>query len=139
MSRLAIALAAVLMMGNAPEEICTETEEVEQPLDLSGEWEGQWWKPGHKVMPAGTDPDWGGGICIWGESSKRNYFDIHLREITETGGGRFRLPDGSLGLYRQELDRVRICIRRAGKGYPESVDSGKGEDLIVLRRVKPSM
>jgi hypothetical protein len=60
-------------------------------------------------------------------------------EITSEGKGKIKLRWFSttyLGIYKDEGDRLMLCLRRASRGgYPTSFTAGDRQELYVLRRV----
>jgi hypothetical protein len=134
------ALAMVLMAGMAvpgndpnPEKV---TGEVEQGLDLSGEWEG-----------TSTDGIAMGEVRLVKDKGKATVHNPAVRaygrfgfKVVDEGGGRLRILIGereSLGIYRyQDDDHVIICVSQHGL-RPQSFCCGDGQELTILHRVKP--
>lgn len=143
MSTLVLVLAAgITVSGNGPEMV---SGKVEQRLDLSGEWKGTWQLPDGQFTPAFSTeqripgvPE--GGIIVGEEWDGRSIFIRRDSLIEEESGYfslRFKGRRGSLGIYQQDGDRVVLCFRIAGKGYPRSFRGGNGQHLLILHRVKP--
>jgi len=130
MSTLVLTLAAMVVPGNGPE---TVSGEMEQALDLRGEWVGYEWD------------EW---RTIWamevrrGELSGRSLLDNALFfpvlfQMVDEGGGKLRFLD-RLGIYQQDGERLIICLGRfAIHEHPKFFRGGEGQELLILRRVKP--
>jgi hypothetical protein len=136
MSTLVLMLtAAMAVPGNGPESISAE---MEQGLDLRGEWEGTWRLADgplyyatidRKLLFGYPDPDEAGII-------------LYVDSFIDEGNGRFQIrpkDDDScwLGIYEQSNDRVRMCFVEEGKQRPTAFSGGNGQHLLILHRVKP--
>jgi hypothetical protein len=62
-----------------------------------------------------------------------------IKRITVEGNGRLRIgrPVDLLAIYKWEGDHLVICWRLETKGRPTSFGTGDGQDLLILRRVRP--
>lgn len=130
MSALAtILMAAMLVPANGPEKV---SGEVEERLDLSGEWEG-----------TSTNGSLSGVVRLVKDKATEyvpaSKCSIAFKVIDE-GGGRMRIPHWRrelLGIYRyQDSDHVIICVNQHGP-RPQSYRCGDGQALLILHRVKP--
>jgi hypothetical protein len=144
MSTLVLMLAAAMAVPvNGPEIV---SGEMEQGLDLSGEWKAILYHPecggavfrGEASIVSIRDPrgprtlTW---FCVrWGSPASDGSFSWRGIPIDE-GNGRFRIGD-SLGIYQYDGDRLRICFGDA-KRRPTSFCAGDGKALLILHRVKP--
>lgn len=138
MSTYAIILTG-LMIGSGPERV---SDEIEQGLNLSGEWEGVWQtqRSSREVTLRDGKLHWAG--CLVGEPPDRYEYSLH---VVEEGRGnlRIRLSNRHLGVYRclaiyhQKGDRLLICFRAVAKGRPVGFSVNEGQRLLILHRVKP--
>jgi hypothetical protein len=139
MSALAMILTAAMMVpGDGPEKASGEIARERQPLDLSGEWEG--------TLQDATTPK--GGIKMKAKMLAEDFYyskepDLRfyrgLAEVYDEGAGRMRFePEAGkiLGIYQQDGDRVIMCIGDANGNRPDSFRIGKGQQLLILHRVK---
>jgi hypothetical protein len=126
MSTLVLMLAMVVP-ANGPEKVSAE---MEQGLDLRGEWEGVYCYEGYAPSDFWLD---GRSVGPRGEISTSPF------ELVDEGEGRLRLTwaDRYLGIYRQEGDQLMICFRNVEEGRPTSFRTGDGQTLLILHRVKP--
>jgi hypothetical protein len=137
-SALAIVLtAAMAVPGNGPERV---SGEMEQGLDLRGEWEGIWW---HGSDCAGV-AEWSDGMIMgrFGDSPCFLFLFLNWCFIKDEGDGRclyenFPGDRDRLGIYEQDADRLVICIGRTDKRRPSSFTTGDDRHLLILHRVKP--
>ncbi len=128
-SALAMILAAGMTVpGDVPKEA---TEEIEQRLDLNGEWEGTW-DNGRKTKSPIVHLS--GTRISFSEDDAAFSFE---HRIVDEGGNKLRFNDNRPSIYRQDGDRLDICIRWHGKGRPTSFRGGDGQVLLILHRVKP--
>jgi hypothetical protein len=130
-SALAMVLtAAMVVPGNGPEMVSAE---MEQRLDLRGEWEGTWHysvEGTRRVVITGNRLFFITGACAVG----RPFVCV------QESAGTFRAHwDGEacLGIYRYDGGRLLLCVREASKGYPTSFRAGAVQDLLILHRVQP--
>jgi hypothetical protein len=130
MSALAMILtAAMVVPGDVPEKV---SGEMEQGLDLSGEWEGT--------------------ITYGGEAKDVVMLDFTLIEfewsrvylsnwkVQDEGQGRFRLIEvfrPYIGIYEWRSDCLALCYAKADIGRPTSFQASDGQILLILHRVKP--
>lgn len=129
MSVLAMILSiAMAVPGDVPEKESAEIEK-EQVLDLRGEWEGTLRSELGEVCGVRIDSQW-----MFFDSDKIT-IGWHISDFVDEGKGNLRFI-GRLGRYRQEKDRLFICIGDA-KGRPLDIGKQYG-DLYILRRVRPS-
>jgi hypothetical protein len=131
-SALAMVLtAAMAVPGNGPEKV---SGEVEQGLDLRGEWEGTWRNPG---WPGEADDLIYLSGTKFSISVKGSPFISFYHTIVDEGDNKLRFSEGLAGIYRQDGGRITICLRAADKGRPTDFQAGNGQHLITLHRVKP--
>jgi hypothetical protein len=132
MSALAmILMAAMVVPGDVPEKVSGEVSSVEKAL--LGEWKGTWEVNG-KVLEVQMEIEkgWVGYLSIGVCARSRT-------EITDVGSGKFKLRWFSttyLGIYKQEEDKVVLCLRRASRGgYPTSFRAEDRQELYILHRI----
>jgi hypothetical protein len=134
MTALAMILAAGMAVGSGPEKV---SGEVEQGLDLRGEWEG--------TSPCPPKSD----CVVRFVKNKLNIYDPSTKcsigfTVIDEGGGRLRLPltrvRGLLGIYRyQDHDHLHICFSANETGHrPTSFHVGNDRMYLILHRVKPA-
>jgi hypothetical protein len=128
MSAWAMILTAALVVGNDP--LPKTSGEVELGLDLSGTWEGTLHAGHGNVYRIRLTRD----RCRWELKNRTAEYDNPLRD---DGGGRLLLKNrpGRLGIYRQETDRLTICLATGRR--PTSFSEQDGQTLLTLHRVKP--
>jgi hypothetical protein len=138
MSTLVLAMVAGLAFGNSPGPVSAEAE---QGLDMRGEWEGIWrhnpslGASAHMpVVHAYFKDD---AIHVGGRAK-----GVPFR-IVDEGGGKCRVtvvgeprPAVWHGIYRYEGNRLLLCWGLRGV-RPLTLEPGRGEILLTLRRVKP--
>jgi hypothetical protein len=132
MSALAMILtAAMLVSGDVPEKVLGE---VEQGLDLRGEWGG--------FSPSADLPiDVSGGKLRFrgGGAGISNY--MVPWKVADEGNGKIRIKfQGSepvLGIYKWRGDEVDICYAYANRPRPTSFEPGEGRTVLILHRVQP--
>jgi len=134
MSALAmIVTAAMAVPGDGSEKVSAE---MEQGLDLSGEWEGTFWDSeakNKKMWTAILSDEW--LVVEQGIDTRRM-----LWQMTDEGGGKVRVKlSGTvyLGIYRHESDRITIALRDSKRGRPFAFRFGDDQSLLILRRAKP--
>ncbi|HEY7330061.1 MAG TPA: hypothetical protein VH592_20665 [Gemmataceae bacterium] len=126
MTALAMILtAAMAVPGDGPEKV---KGEMERGLDLSGQWEGTWRsKQGEvcriRIVPKIRFDRLSDGITIVLQSD----------DFIDEGNGKLSFR-GGLGLYRQEKERLFICIGDL-KSRPLAIGKESGE-LVILHHVK---
>jgi hypothetical protein len=134
---LAVVLAAGLSVGNGPERVSTEVVEC---LHLRGVWEGTWQIGLRQGKVIGTyeirlEPG-SFSVLLPGQVVKEQ----HRFACIDEEKGRCRLVfDGTgimLGIYRREVNHWVISVDPSGNGRPATLRAGKGQALLVLRRVK---
>lgn len=131
MSTLAMILTAAMgVPGDVPERESGQIAET-QPLALSGEWKGSWSNSSGNFK-----------VIVTREkvSLADNRAPIMVWIVRDEGEGRIQLNYWMLtylGIYRQEGDRLLICLREASQGRPTSFRVSDGQDLLILHRVKP--
>jgi hypothetical protein len=120
-----VLMAAMAVPGNGPEKV---SGEVEQGLDLSGDWQ----------LTIEVEHGLGNVALVAAGSKLIKKFDI--RDEGE-GKVRLRFANGSanelLGIYRQEGDHILINCARAPDGRPTSFEKRESYIRIILHRVKP--
>lgn len=118
MSALAMILtAAMVVPGDGSEKVPME---MVQGFDMSGEWKA-WWR----------DDKWGVGI----ETAPHKLLSNTVFE----GGNKLRMTYRGgchLGIYKQEHNRIVICLRELGCGRPTDFRVKLDEELLILHRVK---
>ena len=137
MSVLAMILTAAMTVPmNGPEKV---SGEIEQRLDLRGEWEGTW-------QDATTGK---GGVKAKAEMLADDFYCAKEPNLTffrgfaepyDEGAGkmRFELEAGDmLGIYQQDGDRVILCLGEVSGTRPDSFQVRKRRILLILHRVKP--
>jgi hypothetical protein len=133
-----VLMAAMAIPGNGPEMVSAE---MEQGLDLRGDWEG--------TCKTSDGTDWEAQLHFPRFSTRRGHLTLtaggalnfQAVTLTDEGAGRLRITwsDGVIfpGIYEQQDDRAVICFSRAERGYPTEFRGGDGQHLLILRRVKP--
>jgi hypothetical protein len=131
MSALVVVLAAGMAVGNGPQQASSE---VEQRLDLSGQWQGTWQTENGVCLAVLV-----AGGTLRATCSPGIRVDLPVADFVDKGGGRcgIVLNGPCCGIYAQSGNRLLICIRAARLGYPTAFQAGSGHDLITLRRIKP--
>ena len=130
MSTLVIVLmAAMAVPGNGPEMV---SGELEQGLDLSGEWEGTLAyesKVNHVTLNDFTLVEF-----QWSRLSISNL------KVQDEGQGRFHGIEGRfryVGIYEWRGETLILCYREASKGRPTSFQARDAQYVLILHRVKP--
>jgi hypothetical protein len=135
MSTLVLVLAAGMTIpGDVPKEVSWE---VEQGLDLRGQWEGVWY------WPCGMNDNM--TLCR-GTLTLGACGPLRTSNIVDEGGGLCRLSAHGWvmpGIYQQQSDRVIICFRRMYSREdkdkrPTSFQRTSEQHLLILHRVKPA-
>lgn len=130
-SALAMILAAGMTVPGDVPKPKQDLDEVQQELDLSGTWEGTLHATDGNVYQIRLTRD----RCRWKLKNRMAEYDNPFRD---DGGGMLHLhnrPD-RLGIYRQESDRLIICL---GYGHrPTTYHATDSQSLLILRRVKPA-
>jgi hypothetical protein len=132
MSTLAMILtAAMVVPASGPEK---ESGEVQQGLDMSGEWKGSlrgsdggfaWVRLTEGIMEITEDSGEGFGPSV---------------SFTDEGEGNFSVRIGDhvhLGVYHQEGDRFVACYGEGSHRPASFQPTHKTELLLILHRVKP--
>lgn len=130
MSALAMILAAGMVLSDGPERV---SGEMEQGLDLRGEWEG--------ALSDNTG--------ITKTTVRRTSLVLHLDrgltslswEVEDEGQGKLRMRfNGAryLGIYHQEGDRLIICFGCPNGPRATSLRTEHYQHLFTLHRVRPS-
>jgi hypothetical protein len=129
------ALAMVLMAGmavpgNGPEKV---SGEVEQRLDLHGEWEG--------VIEAAEQGIFGSIRFADGKIYRAGCEAAMSRcEITDEGNGQLHLTISTIayiGIYRRERDELLIAFRNTeDRKRPTTFQADGEQGLLILHRVK---
>ena len=132
-----VLMAGMVVPGNGPEKV---SGEVEQRLDLCGEWKGTWEDDEGVVMRAFVSPAERGvdGVSILGTTDRRFRY-IPVYALIDEGHGRLQMTAncGYFGIYKVRNDIIVIAFRLADEGYPVSFRGGNGQNLLILHRVKP--
>jgi hypothetical protein len=137
MSALAMILtAAMVVPGDGPK---MESGEIEQGLDLSGEWEGLWIddegiRRKAKLSLSECRLE---GERLPGQPLGDIERTLVFLGITDEGAGRICLRDSYLGIYCRDGCDHLICFRDNRKGRPTSFRGGDDQNLLILHRVKP--
>lgn len=127
MSALAMILTATMaVVGNGPEKV---SDEVEQRLDLKGEWEGTWnTHLGKRFLIRLTPTEF---HLDNGETT-----GVLRYPMSDEGNGKLRFR-GRLGIYQQDGDRLLICLAKTRTNQrPTSFRIDEGQHLLLLHRVK---
>jgi hypothetical protein len=127
MSALVMALAASMAVGSGPAAVSSE---VEQSLDLSGEWEGTFRNSEGACLLVRFG---GGKLDMPGDGKFPCTF-------TDEGEGRVRVrvDDEALhGIFEQSGHRVVCCLADTEDPRPTAFQLTKGRVLLILHRVKP--
>jgi hypothetical protein len=125
-----ILTTAMAVPGDVPEKV---SGEVEERLDLSGEWEGTL----RNYDGVRSRFRWSKGEMVVRHAQMKDALVVRA-SFTDEGRCRVRLrmdDDIYLGIYRQEGDRITTCF--SDKQYPERFCLSKTQFLIILHRVKP--
>ncbi len=133
MSALAIILTtAMTIPADGPEKVSGEIECLPQPLDLSGKWKAVLYRRGEALEGEAAVADGRLRFCLHSGAGK----SISLfGEVDDEGNGNLRVCR-CLGIYKQEGNRLRICLNLSGLQRPASFQPGDRECLLILRRVK---
>jgi hypothetical protein len=130
-----VLMAAMAVPGNGLEMVSAEMEE---RLDLSGEWEGTWWLPEGQVYPATMD-----NRLLFGDAFPPHEGAIFFRtpSFRDEGIGKFRIEPKDtnsrwLGIYEQHEGHLLLCFGEDGEQRPRSFRGGDGQHLLILHRVK---
>lgn len=144
MSALAMILtAAMAVPGDGPEKVSGEiAEEAKlQRLDLSGEWEGKWTYNGVTADVMLRD----GELCRFACRCQQAGLIRELLPFTfiDEGRGKLRIHSPwsgngqSLGIYRQQSDKLVIYYRDAENGRPTAFRAaGEEHNTLIFHRVK---
>ncbi len=131
MSALAMILtAAMVVPGDGLEKV---SGEMEQRLDLSGEWFGT--RDDGCVASDILLLPGRGTVCVGG----CGVADLFV--CFDRGHGVADVKWGSekfLGIYRQQGDSIIICFRAPSRGRPTAFRSGDDRILFTLHRIKSS-
>jgi hypothetical protein len=129
MSAFVMVLAAGMALSNGPEGVSAA---IESPLDLRGEWYGQF-----PVPPCGKPL----AVTVTRETVLFHPTgDTVSWQVLDEGGGRCRIQSSGkmyLGIYRRTGDHLLLCFRLAS--LPRPAAFGMADDQIFLRldRTKP--
>jgi hypothetical protein len=136
MSALVIALVAGMAVGDGPERVSTETE---QGLCLDGWWKGTWQQLSDSGEIVISEVTFKNGFSIGPDGEVDTYW-----VWKDQGNGRCTLSCGGskyssfhLGIYKQEPDRLTVCLNRERNYRPTTFRVEDGCILLVLHRVKP--
>jgi hypothetical protein len=137
-SALAMILAAGMTVpGIGPERV---SGEIEQGLDLPGDWEGLWWLDGRvEIVRAVSDREVLGGVRMKLGADPGIFFFIY--DLTDEGNGRLRGKwnlSGIHGIYQQDGEELVLCLGEITRSRPKSFRADDGQHLLILRRIKPS-
>jgi hypothetical protein len=137
MSALAMILTATMAVpADEPKKVSGEMVREQQPLDLSGEWEGTLRDSESKNRGSWTvklNDRW--LVLERGIDTQRL-----LLQVTNEGKGKVRIKLSRTvyaGIYRQQSDRVIIALRDSKKGWPVSFRVEADQSLLILHRAKP--
>jgi hypothetical protein len=123
-----ILTAAMAIPGNGPEKVLAE---MEQGLDLSGEWEGTWQIAGGGFKRFSLS---NGELAFWGFSLPcRFYIEKQQRNRLRIQWAGRPYP----GIYERDDKRIRICLNVAEDGQPTTFELGDNRVILTLHRVKP--
>lgn len=133
MSALAIILTVAMVVSADGQEKVSEAVIESRPLELHGKWKGVWHCfRGPNVTTA----------MNYNEPIDPVQHRIRADWIVDEGNGRCKFTDPgrpgppSLGIYRQEKNKLIICIRRPGDGRPTEFTREDFQDIVILHRVK---
>jgi hypothetical protein len=130
MHAMILLLTGGLTLGDGPSLVSAETVPP-GPLELSGRWEGAWRREG------GID---GGAVLDGGRLAlpMAPAWTVTLVLVDEGDGGcRARMGGADLlGIYYRHGDHVALCLRAAGRGYPERFVDDDRQDVLYLWRVR---
>jgi hypothetical protein len=133
MTYLMMALVAgMAVSSDGQERISTETK---QHLCLTGEWDAT--IVGRSVEPRRISI--GFFLVEWHGKTVASRGDHHW---LDEGRGRLRLvfPNGqnlSLGIYKQEIGQLVICVDESNKHRPTRVHTDEGY-ILILKPINPS-
>jgi hypothetical protein len=136
MSAFVMVLAAGIVVGSGPE---AESAEMEQRLDLRGEWEGSCRE--EAVSGKAGLSKW--GLCLeYPRAGGRPPPLLGPFPASDEGSGKARFwgkwgTGTSLGIYKWEADRLIICLGENGAARPTSFHTGSRQTLIILQRIQP--
>ena len=137
MSALAMVLtAAIVVPGDGPEKVSGEIE-LEQGLNLSGEWQGVLYHWGETYKGNGWIHEDGEFAFIY-----RRFGNIPFATpaglVKDEGNGYLQIGE-YVGIYEQRGDRLRMCLSFDGP-RPTSfrIGNDNAQCLLILRRVKSS-
>jgi hypothetical protein len=134
MSTLVLVMAAGMMLGEGPAKV---SGEMEQGLELSGEWEGLWHdgKSGRCLQLQIS-----GGVMT-GDCGDVNLAPLSVNRVVDEGSGKFHLSwpkkEVAFGIYKQDGDCVTLCCSHPGQGRPNDFRVNDHQHVIILYRVKP--
>jgi hypothetical protein len=143
MSALAMILtAAMAVPGDGPEKVTGKiAEEAKlQRLDLSGDWKGKWTLNGHTYDVMLRD----GALHRFACPCQQVGLIRELMPFTFIDEGRGKLKINSpwsrnghsLGIYRQQGDKLVIYYCDAEKGRPTAFRAGEEHNVLIFHRVK---
>ena len=139
MSTLVLILtAAMTVPASGPEMV---SGEIEDRLDLSGEWEVTWMSAFDKTGK-GKVEDGKLRACIAGSGPMNggHFAFLSRTDFTDEGDGKLRVnwaSGSACGIYQYRGDRLLICWRLPDKGRPAYFHAGEDQELFILHRVKP--
>jgi hypothetical protein len=137
MSALAMILtAAMATPGDGAEKVSAVM--VQRGLDLSGEWKGDFTSSNGKIFKGKMKES----VFVLTPGEKP-LIDLGPKYITDEGNGRFAIGRGAngpvfVGIYKDEGDKLTICLCATQYGRPTKFKAGEGRGLLILHRVKPS-
>jgi hypothetical protein len=133
MSAFLLTLAAGMALGDGPS---ARSSEVEQRLDLSGEWRGSWIDDHGHFFEVRTF-----GKRLLADDGLGNMIALYTSSFEDGGGGRFaiviRMQVFYHGIYKWDNGYLFLCFCETKRECPVSFRGGDGQELLRLRRVKP--
>jgi hypothetical protein len=136
-SVLALVLAAgVTAPGDAPEKAMGEVMPP-QPFDLLGEWDVTW-KCGNGKTGTGSLTQ---RFLFASTPGGAEFVNLFPKDFTDEGDGKVQMNwagGRACGIYKYSDDSFFICWRYPGNGRPTAFRAERNQDLLILRRVKPS-
>jgi hypothetical protein len=134
-----MAVPGMAVPGIGPEKV---SGEVEQGLDLRGEWEGTHQRPLGKPVAVRLrhTSHLGWVLRATHRIGGKNVVELRpLGTVTDEGKGCLKIGNGNtlLGIYKWDGESLLICYRSVEVSRPTSFHARDDQTLLILRRVKP--